>query len=359
VPLKLAPLAASVESALDDAVYLGLPPPPDSSHHAASSPLMTEWVCLLLPTSLCSSEVARAVAAKLQGELGRAGCVRFVSLPHTEGCGVSDATLGARTLLGHVRAPAVAHAVLLEHGCEKTHNDYFAAEMRALSIRPDAFGWVSLQGDGGIANAEARIRGYFEARLGASADRRAAPLGRLGLALIAHAAPIADELALFFARLAALFARDGRVVLAADSPLLSHPIFLEAALAERPRTTLAFGERAEHCGLHVMEAPSGRWVETASGLGASGVHLMLAWRPATSPAPPGHPMVPMLTMNVHSGNDTIPSWTDIALPETEPSAWMGIVLRRLSETASGDYVPCAMRQTNLDFQLPRGGSCSL
>ena len=45
--------------------------------------------------------------------------VRFVSLPHTEGCGVSDATISARTLLGHLRSPLVAHALLLEHGCEK------------------------------------------------------------------------------------------------------------------------------------------------------------------------------------------------------------------------------------------------
>lgn len=71
--------------------------------------------------------------------------MRFVSLPHTEGCGVSDVSISSRTLVGYLRSPLVAHALLLEHGCEKTHNDFFAAELRALSVDPQQFGWASLQ----------------------------------------------------------------------------------------------------------------------------------------------------------------------------------------------------------------------
>ena len=99
-------------------------------HHFERMPPPTEVVALLLPTSLCSSEIARSLAAALQEELATehipsekpseiasSPAVRFVALPHTEGCGLSDERLGAMTLLGHLRSPLVAHALLLEHGC--------------------------------------------------------------------------------------------------------------------------------------------------------------------------------------------------------------------------------------------------
>ena len=47
---------------------------------------MGEQLALVLPTSLCSSEVARALARDLQASSGDRAGVRFVSLPHTEGC---------------------------------------------------------------------------------------------------------------------------------------------------------------------------------------------------------------------------------------------------------------------------------
>src|SRR6185369_13270852 len=51
----------------------------------------TERVGLVLPTSLCSSQVSRVAAERLnEKQLGRAqGISRFVALPHTEGCGAS------------------------------------------------------------------------------------------------------------------------------------------------------------------------------------------------------------------------------------------------------------------------------
>ena len=95
-------------------------------HPLEMMPHPTESVALILPTSLCSSEIARSLAAALQeehtpsekpSEIASSPPVRFVALPHTEGCGLSDERLGAITLLGHLRSPLVAHALLLEHGC--------------------------------------------------------------------------------------------------------------------------------------------------------------------------------------------------------------------------------------------------
>uniref|UniRef100_A0A7S3BUG1 Uncharacterized protein n=1 Tax=Haptolina ericina TaxID=156174 RepID=A0A7S3BUG1_9EUKA len=131
-------------------------------------------------------------------------------------------------------------------------------------------------------------------------------------------------------------------------------------MAEPVRQTLAFGQFAEVPGLHVMEAPSGRWAETLSGLGGTGVHMVLAWRPPQKGAPVGHPMVPTLTIQILDSPAAAASpWADIILPGDDPGSWLPRMLRSIQRTASGDYVPCALRNGNVDFQIPRGQFCSL
>jgi hypothetical protein len=47
---------------------------------------------LILPTSICSSHIAKLIAEQLNQleEKGEARKLRYVSLPHTEGCGSSS-----------------------------------------------------------------------------------------------------------------------------------------------------------------------------------------------------------------------------------------------------------------------------
>ena len=87
---------------------------------------------LIAPTSLCSGQVAGLIAAQIE-QRGIAGALdAVIALPHTEGCGSGGSDdLYTRTLIGHLLHPAVATALLLEHGCERTHNDYFRAALRA------------------------------------------------------------------------------------------------------------------------------------------------------------------------------------------------------------------------------------
>ena len=70
-------------------------------------------------------------------------------------------------------------------------------------------------------------------------------------------------------------------------------------------------------------------------------------------------MVPMLALHIQAEGTPSCPWADIILPEAAPDAWLEVVLRRLCELASGTYVPCASRHINVDFQIPRGGGCSL
>ena len=384
----------------------------------------TERVALLLPTSLCSSEVARTLAAEMQRDLGGPSGVRFLALAHTEGCGVSDERTSASVLLGHLASPLVAQCLLLEHGCEKTHNDYFSNVLHAHGLDARQFGFASLQNDGGVSAVRAKVKAWFAQRVPpAPPPRAAASLATLGVALLAgHSASgeppaaaaaslsLPDGVAVCFARLAGLIAQRGLLVMPQSSALLRHPQFLETALAEPPRPTLAYGqsvrcpplvgtaagtkttggevapsaagpsgESVAHAppspavGFHVMQMPTSRWVEIVTGIGASGVHLMLAWRARDAPSPTGHPMIPMLTLALaepgvppsspaaHAAAAAEPpSFADVLLPPGgQPSEWCGLVLDRMAQLASGAYTPLAMAHGNVDFQIARGTAVSL
>ena len=86
-----------------------------------------DQVGLVLPTSLCAGQIARMTVERLNARHVGAekGVSRFVSLVHTEGCGVTGYDtegIYARTLVGYLSHPLVKIGLLMEHGCEKTHN---------------------------------------------------------------------------------------------------------------------------------------------------------------------------------------------------------------------------------------------
>src|SRR5438477_3728589 len=90
--------------------------------------LASNQIGLIVPTSLCAGEVGKLIAAKLNRENGNdgAGVSRYIALAHTEGCGSSSGEseeISLRTMAGYLCHPLVRRALLLDHGCEKTHND--------------------------------------------------------------------------------------------------------------------------------------------------------------------------------------------------------------------------------------------
>ena len=123
---------------------------------AARAParVATERVGLVLPTSMCSSQIARLAAARLNdSSVGlRHGIDRFVALAHSEGCGFGGGSTYdtlQRTFRGYATHPNVAAALLLEHGCEKVPNDAMRREFERAELPLDRFGWASVQLDGG------------------------------------------------------------------------------------------------------------------------------------------------------------------------------------------------------------------
>ena len=108
------------------------------------------------------------------------------------------------------------------------------------------------------------------------------------------------------------------------------------------------------------------WVETLAGLCGAGPHLVVAWRPAHLGALTGHPMVPVLAVQIDTdgegggGDEGGGSGAaDVTLPASRPHEWLSLLLGAMAAVASGERAPLALRHGNVDFQLPRGGAVSL
>ena len=320
---------------------------------------VVDQVGLIMPTSLCSGQISRRIADRLNEKDASQGKVtRFVALPHTEGCGVSAGSAEAiysRTVLGHLASPSVRFGLLLEHGCEKTHNDYFRNHLREAGVDPSRFGWASVQLDGGIDSVVAKVEGWFGEVLQDAETLECESVGPEALRLGLYASGnVSDEAAFSLAEVTlAVIDSGGTVVVPERAAVLSSPDYLGAVLGDHPvENTLAYGQTATKPGLHVMEAPTDHWVETATGLGATGVEVMLAHvvgRPLQA-----HRMIPLV--QISSDPETSEKYAedlDIEL-EGNSTSWTEQMLEAVAAVASREYTPKLFGAGNTDFQFTRG-----
>ena len=326
----------------------------------AGDRLVTDRVGLIMPTSLCSGQIARRIAARLN-ERGAGGekLSRFVALPHTEGCGVSAGSaevIYSRTVLGHLTNPIVGIGLLLEHGCEKTHNDYFRNRLQERSLDPTRFGWASVQLDGGIESVVNKVEDWFDKTLQSSGDElahEAAGPESLRLGLYASG-PVSDDAARSLARVTlAVAGAGGTVVVPETAAVLSSRAYLDGVLGDHPaHNTLAYGQTAGEPGLHVMEAPTDHWVETATGLGATGVEIMLTH--VSGHPLQAHRMIPLIQAS--SDPETLQNHADDldVVLDGDPAGWTDALLQTVAAVASREYVPRLFEEGDTDFQFTRG-----
>ncbi len=304
----------------------------------------TDQVGLILPTSLCSGQIAQMIAHRCnQQKIGeKQGISRFVALPHTEGCGVSSGRseeIYTRTMIGHLTHPTVALGLLLEHGCEKTHNDHVRHEIQNLGISPERYGWASVQLDGGIDAVIEKVQDWFSETL---ADKPSVPvidagLEHLCIAVTSTGAATEEASQSLTQLIYKIVAAGGTVVVPANAA------FMTAELSP----TLAYGQRVEKVGFHIMETPTDQPTETLTGLGATGVDLALAHivgAPLQS-----HVMVPLIQVST----DTATQATYGSDLDSE-SADVNDLLALIVEVASRQYTPKLHGKGNTDFQLTRG-----
>ena len=323
-----------------------------------ASHLATDQVALILPTSLCAGQVARMAAEHFNRlGLGREhGLSRFVALVHTEGCGVAGHSTGAlytRTMLSYMTHPLVGLGLFLEHGCEKTHNEFMRRQLEQRGDNGARYGWASIQMDGGLEAVLAKMEGWFREALATTAPATEEPAGLESLRLgLISAGPVPAPAAEALARVTrSIVGAGGTVVLPQTATLLESPAYLEGIrLGAELGPSLGYGQAAAGGGFHIMEAPSAHWVETLTGLGATGVEILLAW-PGDRPAQ-GHPMLPMIQI-AGAASSARGADFDLAL-EGEPGRWAEQILSRVVEVAGRRYVPKRFEQGDVDFQMTRG-----
>ena len=303
----------------------------------------TDQLGLILPTSLCSGQIAQMIAHRCneRGIGEKQGISRFVALPHTEGCGVSGGRseeIYTRTMIGHLTHPTVALGLLLEHGCEKTHNDHVRHEIQKLGISPERYGWASVQLDGGIDAVVEKVQDWFSTEL---ADKPSVPVIDVGLEhlciAVTSTGEATEEVSQSLTQLTqTIVAAGGTVVVPAN-----------ATFVQGSPPSLAYGQKVEKAGFHIMETPTDQPTETLTGLGATGVDLALAHiigAPLQS-----HVMVPLIQVSTDATTQT-----NYGADLDSMSADVDDLLALIVEVASRQYTPKLHGKGNTDFQLTRG-----
>ena len=319
----------------------------------------TDQLGLILPTSLCSGQIAQMIAHRCnERQIGKEqGISRFVTLPHTEGCGVSGGRseeIYTRTMIGHLTHPTVAIGLLLEHGCEKTHNDHVRHEIQKLGISPERYGWASVQLDGGIDAVIEKVQDWFSEEL---SNKPSVPVVDAGLEhlclAVTSTGEATEEVSQSLTQLThRVVVAGGTVVVPENAEWLSAVSDQQSVvlLTDTPRTimpTLAYGQRVEKAGFHIMETPTDQQTETLTGLGATGVDLALAHivgAPLQS-----HVMVPLLQVSTDATTQATYG-TDLDLGTGDVDELLALIV----EAASRRYTPKLHGKGNTDFQLTRG-----
>ena len=312
--------------------------------------LTSEQIGLVMPTSLCSGQIARMTVDSLNAQgMGRAaGLSRFAALVHTEGCGGTVVPEFKETFINYLQHPKLRHALLLEHGCEITHNSYFRQLMTERGLDLGRFGWASIQLDGGIDAVMQKIARWFARRLkdDAMPPRKIAGIEALRMALLTNG-KVSDNAARQLAKLGQIIVAGGGTVIVSDRDRLWEGAFAsQLGLADKPTATLAYGQRPKQAGFHVMTAPRPHWSETLTGLGAAGLEVMLALVDKHPLA--GHPLVPVLQVRAGAAAADL----DAVLPDDGALHWA--LLQLIAATLRGEHIP-RHQQTGLDdFQMTRG-----
>lgn len=326
----------------------------------------SDQIGLVLPTSLCSGQIAQMIADRLnQKGLGREqGISRYVALAHTEGCGVSGGNsedIYRRTLIGHLIHPMVALGLPLEHGCEKTHNDYLRHALTEQGIPLERYGWASVQLDGGIEAVLQKVEDWFSQSLSSIPQPDYADVGlehlRIGLT---SSGKVTEEAAQSLSHLTqTLTGAGGTVVVPSNASFLTSPAYGAHVLGAAPevslRNTLFYGQSITEPGFHIMEAPTDHVVETLTGLGATGVDLMFAH--VVGHPLQAHRMIPLIQATTEETTGSIYEADLDLLPVDEdwtPENFSAQMLETILAVSSRRYTPKLYGKGNTDFQFTRG-----
>jgi hypothetical protein len=245
-------------------------------------------------------------------------------------------------------------ALLLEHGCEKTHNDYFRSKLVEAGADPSRFGWASIQADGGLDAVGERVRDWFGSFDLSAPVEVDGDVGALTIGLEARGR-LSDETAEALALIGGeIVGTGGSVMLSSRGGLLENSVFRTAAFGSPDAVgpTVAHGQRFAVPGWHVMRMPGTDWMETATGFGAGGVQQILAHVAGGTLS--AQRFVPVVEFS--SDPETVAKYGDdldaVAAGDAADQARTG--LEAIAAVASRRQVPKAVASGNVGFQITRG-----
>lgn len=316
--------------------------------------LARDRVGLIMPTSLCAGEIAKMIAKRLNAGVEgnhRSQITRYVALAHTEGCGnsagVSEEIL-LRTMTSHLQHPFVARALLLEHGCEKTHNDAMRNALESNGAAAADFGWASVQLDGGIERVIAKALDFFKSPGLSSEQKETSGLNQLRVGFLAPSnipPRVSEAIATVVQR---ILGSGGTVVL----PSGLQGILNALKLNDQPRITLDYAQRWKKGGLHMMSAPTDHLAEIVTGLAATGVEIIIAF--AEDNPVQSHPMVPVLQFSEGRGLGWETNMDLVFTSQETVPAFAQILWEQMLLVYSGASHPKLFSVGNIDFQVTRG-----
>lgn len=311
--------------------------------------ITSQLVGLVMPTSLCSGQIARLAVDTLnkQNLLAQSPVSRFVTLVHTEGCGSSGNVEFKDTLMGYLAHPFVRHTLLLEHGCESTHNDYFRQALRERGYDPQAYGWASIQLDGGIQKVIQKIHDWFALQLAhdTAPEPTTAGLEAFRIALVSHTIPTSQATAALTHITRTIVGAGGSVIVHEQDTLWQTEYRQQLGLERQPEPSLSYAQPISVAGFHVMHMPTRDWGEILTGVGAAGVELIVSM---VAQPMPGHPMIPVLQVapTETGAADMVLSGSAAELQDQ--------LLTTMIATLEQRYVPKTLRSGNVNFQITRG-----
>jgi altronate dehydratase len=228
-----------------------------------------------------------------------------------------------RTMAGYLAHPFVAKALLLEHGCEKTHNDAFRKVLRSLRMPEEDYAFRSVQLDGGIERVTEKSVAWFREGESGLAEKRVFSLGL-------HGRGMPDNLSSAFAIVASAFEQAGAAVV--------------RTWACEDGRRIGYGERITGGGVYQMECPTDDDLEIVTGLGATGVQMLVVYVPGV--VLPGNPVAPTIQMGAK---------LDLEFKDTESAAEVAERLFALMRKVKvGERSLASERVGNIGFQITRG-----
>ena len=139
-------------------------------------------------------------------------------------------------------------------------------------------------------------------------------------------------------------AAGGTVIVPANAGWLCDGTFGVPNPSHSVPTTLAYGQRVEKAGFHIMETPTDQQTETLTGLGATGVDLALAHivgAPLQS-----HVMVPLLQVSTDAITQANYG-ADLDLATADVDKLLALIVK----VASRQYTPKLHGKGNTDFSV--------